>query len=191
NRFQARFRVASRTRNVIGGTILVGDEEQTRHRVSLKYLMPESGSLSISWHGKIRRNEDIGSQVDYNTFSSHLSFKRSRLGTVRGQVSYYLGKYENRSDSVDYEFADWVVSGTVYPRKFGNIAISVGGSYYLSRRDVDVDKTSLHVSVITTFRKDYSVEARYDLYNFDDYLTSGAFYTSNIFKVEISRKLKL
>lgn len=187
----ARARVASRSKSVKSGVTLLGDEDFTRHLVSLKYVLPKHGTLAISWSGRVRENPDINSKSDYDMLSSQLNLNQGKYGRFTATYSYYLGKYENTSKVLSYEFSDHMVTGTYYPPSYHSFELSIGGSYYRSRRDNDLEKFDLAFGVSYSFNEDYGVEAKYRAYNFDDYLENGAYYTTNIVEVKIIRDIKL
>ncbi len=190
-RFSAKMRVSTRGRDVKSGTVLTGNESNTRHRIVLTYYQPEWGNLSFTWKNQIRENEDISSRVDYNVASVQLTIKRSKYGRATVLYSYYVGEYENHSNQTGYEFSDNTVTGMLYPSEWKNLEVGFGGTYYRSRRDQDIEKFSLKFSALYSFSDLYHIQATYDIYNFDNYLTLGNYYTSNILTIHFIRDFKL
>ena len=87
------------------GTTLVGDEDVTRHLVKAAYHDTAWGSISGQWQGRVRKNDDIDTKVDYSTLTSSLMLQRSQYGHLNMTYSYYTGQYENRSDQTSYNSA--------------------------------------------------------------------------------------
>jgi hypothetical protein len=190
-RLFARVRITTRSKETVTGTTLVGDEDYTRHLASLKYMLWEYGSIAVVWYGRLRKNPDIDSESDYNSVSSQLDLHKEKYGRLAATYTYYLGTYKNHSQEVSFEFADHLISGRYYPPVYRDIEVGLGGSYYRSRRDLDVEKFSLNFDAVYTFREMYHLRARYEVYNFDDFLVRGGYYTSNIVEISIIREIKL
>jgi hypothetical protein len=191
SRLFVNFRVSTRSKDVVTGATLTGNEEVTLHRLSVKYRDNDWGTVTALWEGRIRENEDIKSTVDYNILTGTLALQRKKCGRMNITYSYYVGVYDNRGDNVRFEFSDHLVTGMIYPNEYHNVTFEFGGTYYRSRRDVDVEKFSLRFGVSYAFLKDHRLEVRYNVYNYDDLVTRGLYYTANIVEVNIVKDLKL
>ncbi len=169
---------------------LLGEESRTRGSAIARYTQPEWGSLHGRWEGRFRRNNELNSSADYNVFGGELNVERPKYGRLTATYSYYQGQYENRSDTVDYEFADHVLTGHIYPATFKNVTVDAGGTWYLSKRVQDIEKFSFDFGLIYSFPKGHRVEVRYNVFNFDDFLVSDKYYTANIVEVSFTKDVK-
>ncbi|MEW6051049.1 MAG: hypothetical protein AB1644_08330 [Candidatus Zixiibacteriota bacterium] len=185
DRLNFNAQVAARSKTVKEGATLLGDEDITRHLVKAAYRDTLWGSISAQWQGRARSNDDINTKVDYNTLTTSLTLQRKEYGALTFIYSYYTGTFENRSDNVDYEFGDHVISGTVYPRGYRNFTGDFGATYYRSKKDNDVEKFNLNFGLTYSFMNDHHLVVRYNVFNYDDYLLRDAYYTANIVEVNL------
>jgi hypothetical protein len=190
-RLQARGEYRQRTREVKNGTTLVGDEDFSKYLVSLKYTCPKWGNLSARYTGRVKTNDDINSSVDYQVIASELNLLSKRYGRLNVAYSYYTGEYENRSDSVSYEFADHVLGVNVYPITFDKFTVVLGGTYYRSGRDRDLKKLHFRAGAQYEFVPGHLLEARYRAFDYEDLLVAGYDYKANIVDINVIKQLNL
>ncbi len=183
--------LATRKKEVKTGATLLGDENFTRHRLTARYRDDRWGDFTAQWQGRIRENQDLRSKVDYNTISLDGNLTRSEYGRLSLRYSYYVGKYENASDEIDYQFSDHLVAATLYPKAYRDVTVHVGGTYYRSRRGRDAEKFSLNFGAVYRFLDDHELEIKYQVFNFDDFLTRGSYYTANIVEISVTKAISL
>lgn len=188
-----RARLTLRTKSVTDGETLVGDEDMTRHKVSARYQITDWGDVALSWQGKIKTNDDIDTRVDYNAVTAEANLSRAAYGRVSLMYSYYQGKYENRTEAAPnvYEFYDHVLTGSVYPVEYRKVQVWGGATYYRSKRDRDLEKIGGYVGARYTFPHDYQLEAKYKVYNFDNFLVTDEYYTGNIINVYLIKSFAM
>jgi hypothetical protein len=188
----ARARFASRMKEITTGTTLVGDEDMTRHQVSVAYLSDRWGDVSVTYQGRIRTNDDIDTRVDYNSISASADLRWSGYGKLTATYAYNVGQFENRGGAVhEFEFADHVVTGSVRPVEYRKTQVAFGGTYYRSQRDRDTEKFSLHVSAEYLLPHQYRIGARYEAANYDNFLVTNQYYTGNIVNVYLIKSFTL
>ncbi len=183
--------LATRKKEVTTGVTLLGDENFTRHRLTARYRDDRWGDFTAQWQGKTRENQDLRSKVDYNTISLDGNLTRSEYGRLSLRYSYYVGKYENAGDGLDYQFSDHLVAATLYPKAYRDVTAYVGGTYYRSRRDADVEKFSLNFGAVYRFLDDHELEIKYQVFNFDDFLARGSYYTANIVEISVTKAISI
>lgn len=189
NRIYLHGVMATRRNTVEEGVTLLGDEDLTRHEVSARYTQPEWGDFTAQWQGRIRKNPDIKSRVDYRALTAQLNVERKAYGRLSFVWTYYKGQYRNESDNIGFEFGDHVLSGSIHPRSWRNFDVDFGVTYYRSRRDLDIEKSNLNFGVMYTFLKNHHAEVRYNVYNYDDFLLNNQYYTANIVEINIIKDL--
>lgn len=182
--------LSTRKSDVTDGVTLLGDENRTNHSLTAKYTEAKWGDLSARWYGRTRKNDDLTSKVTYNVLSGEVNLSRPKLGRLAVTYSYYTGSYDNKSDVTSYEFADHFLTGHVYPVSYMKFTVDGGGTYYRSKRDQDIEKFSFDFGVSYQFPKNYRVEARYDVFNFDDFLFFDKYYTANIVEVSLIKDVQ-
>lgn len=185
--FSATARMSTRSRNVKTGVTLLGDEDYTRYQISGTYRQDKWGDLTLGYQGRQRTNDNIGTRVDYRAATAALNLKREEYGTLSVTYSYYLGKFDNRSlNTADrFEFSDHVVTGLLIPREYKKTQVELGGTYYRSRRRVDIEKFGVTVAAAYHFPMASTLEVRYQAVNYDDFLVSNQYYTGNIVTINM------
>ncbi len=183
-------RITTRNRENDEGSAFAGQQDDNRHRVMAQYRDARWGDLTARWISRTRENKDLTSKVDYDALSGTLGLVRSEWGRLEASYTYYVGKFENRSDQISYEFQDHMLSGHVYPRAIGPVTLDFGASYYRSRRDNDIEKSNLDFGAVWTFRPEHHLEVRYNVYNFDDFHFTDQYYTGNIVEVNLIKDIQ-
>ena len=183
--------LSTRKADVTDGVTLLGDESRTSHSLKAKYTEAEWGDFTARWEGRIRKNDDLRSEVKYNVVSGELNLSRPKYGRLNITYSFYNGDYKDRSTTTSYEFTDHVLTGHIYPITYRNVTVDFGGTYYRSKKDQDIEKFSLDFGAALTFLKNHHLEARYRVFNFDDFHFTDKYYTSNIVEVNVIKDIQL
>ncbi len=174
--FLFRGKASTRSKDIVTGSTILGDETVTRHLFTARYTHDKYGDLTLRLDNRIRKNDDDGvnTQIDYTTVTSVLNLKDKSYGSLNVTHSYYLGQFENRDfvngTDKSYEFSDHVVTGTITPNVYGKLEFSFGGTYYRSRRDHDKEKFSLNIAAKYSLPSEHILEVKYDVFNYDDYM---------------------
>jgi hypothetical protein len=189
NRLFVKASCSTRDKEVVAGSTVLGDEDYTQHQILARYTGERWGRLSARVQSRVRENKDIGSRADYTSFSTGLQLDRDKYGRLSITYAYYLGQYENRSG--EFELADHVVTGTITPVTYRKASASVGGTYYRSRRDLDVEKSNLHFGISYQLPEEFLLNATYRVYNHDDFDQIDAFYTGNVLEVSIAKDFSM
>ncbi len=184
-----RTSTATRDKNIVTGSTLIGDEDFTRYRVAARYVDERFGELSAQVRARVKENDDIGSEAEYTSFSTGFKLSRQKYGRLSIFYTYYVGEYESRS--ADFELSDHVVRGKITPVKYRKVSVTAGGTYYRSRRDLDVEKSSLNLGISYELPEDFHVEAKYSVFNYDDFQAIDLFYTGNVVEVSIARDFSI
>lgn len=187
-----RSRVSSRFKKIKTGATLLGDEDYTHHRVTINYQYPDwigEGKLSLRWEGRVRTNDDIETEIDYNSLAVRLSIKRAKLGQLRLSYALNRGEYDNRSLGAinQFRFSDHVINGSLMLPPMRNLQATIRGGYYRSQRDRDLEKSNIGLNFYYSLPRAYAIEFDYQVFNFDDYLRANNFYTGNIVHINFAK----
>jgi hypothetical protein len=181
----------TRKADVTDGVTLLGDESRTSHAIKARYTEAAWGDVTARWESRIRKNDDLSSEVRYNVVSGELNLSRPKYGRFNITYSYYTGDYKNQSATTSYEFLDHVLTGHIYPVAYKNIAVDFGGTYYRSTKGQDIEKFSLDFGAAFTFLDNHHLQARYRVFNFDDFHFTDKYYTANIVEVCLIKDMQL
>lgn len=168
------------------GATLTGNEDLTRYSFSATYR-PKPFTLRVKHENRKRENDDIGSTVDFDRLSADLVFARDALGELTGSYALLQGEFHN-SDS-QFEFTDHILSGSWRSPLYHRLQAGVEGTYYRSKRDLDVESFSLRLTGSYMFIEGYHLGASYAAHNFDDLLVYDGYYTANIVEIYLSKSL--
>ncbi|MDF1544189.1 MAG: hypothetical protein P1R58_03700 [bacterium] len=182
-------RLFVRNNEVTKGATLIGDEDFTRSAFSAKYALGSWVTLSSKYESRVRKNDDLGSRVDYSSVSSSVDLDLEDLATLSFSYGYYLGEYQNNSDSVDYEFADNIIRAEIKPVPIDKVEFKVGVSYLRGHRDQDTEKLNADFAGTYDFGMNHYLQLRYTIATYDDFMVSQNYYTANIIEVSFIKGL--
>lgn len=173
-------------KEVTRGATLTGDQDRTRYKISADYRH-EFGSVRGGFERMHRENDDIGSEVTYKRFNTGITLTNSRYGQI--DLGYLLadGLYQNPEDR--FEFVDHTLMADLLSPVDRRLQVGLGGFYYRSLRDTDVESFSLRLSGRFRINNEWSLEGTYDGRNFDDLTALNSYYTANIFSIKLIKKL--
>jgi len=185
--FEFRGECGFRSETVDDGARLVGDEDRNRFKLSGKYTHADYGSIALKFEGKNRQNDQIGSEADFNRFSSDAVIKLCKCGELSGGYSFSKGEYSNREQ--EFTFEDHQLYGDITSKEYYGITAGFGALYYRSKRDLDVESFTLRFNAAYRFMKDYSLDVTYNVHNFDDFLVTDQYYTANIVEINLIKAI--
>jgi hypothetical protein len=169
------------------GATLTGNEDLTRYAFTAAYQF-DPLTLRLKHENKKRENDDIGSTADFKRLSADLVLVHRTLGELAGSYALARGDYDN-SSSDRFEFTDHMLSGSWLSPAYHGLRGGVEGTYYRSKRDLNVESFSLRLTGSYEFIAGYRLGAGYAAHNFDDLLVNDGYYTANIVEMYISKSL--
>jgi len=185
--FKADF--GTRKEEIKSGATLTGDEDFSRYSLTAAYRR-DPATIRVKFEDRKRDNNDIGSSVDFQRITSEIVLIRDIPGEVTGLYSYSLGEYENTGG--EFEFVDHVLHGSWLIPEYRRLQGEVTGTYYRSKRDLDVESFSVGFTGRYTFVPGYRIEVAYSAHNFDDLrYWDRQYYTANIVEINLIKSLSL
>ncbi|PWB71129.1 hypothetical protein C3F09_08230 [candidate division GN15 bacterium] len=176
-------RTSLRDKSVDEGMTLTGDESVERYRVVATYTDTAWGFVTARFQANNRTSDDLDSKIQYRSLAPAVGIKTGKFGRFEGSYSYSTGKFWNRSQNIGYEFLDHLLSGTFYLPTWRNLTADVGATYYRSKRGQDLEKSHLNFGARYTIQKEYHLEVRYNVFNYDNFLLNNSYYTGNIVEI--------
>jgi len=168
-------------------TTLVGSEEITRYRCEFRYDHPAGHGLTLRYRDRRRDFADIGSKADFKTISSTLTFSLLGWGQGFGTYAYSNGDYANTSST--FRFEQHVATARVTTKRCRRLRLTSGLTYLRSRRHIDIEKIIFSVGVNVGLTRGYQFNARYNAFNYDDFMVIDRYYTANAVAVDIQKEL--
>ena len=175
---------------VQSGRTLTGDEDYTKHWLSARYKH-DLGTARAKFEFKRRENENIGSKVDFYRYAADLSITGLDYAELVAAYAYHDGTYENADGT--FEFGEHVLSGDVLSKEYRGFQGGIGGMYFRTSRDLDVESFTLRLLARYRMFEDYRMEVVYSAHNFDDFddpsPVYSRYYTSNVVQISLMREL--
>jgi len=182
-------RISMRDKSVVEGITLTGIESTVRNRFVVTYADTSWGHIGLQWQSRSRTSDDLDSKIDYQSLSPDLSLKMKRYGRLDVTYSYTTGKFENMSTVAGYEFLDHLLTGTLYLPTWHNLSVDLGGTYYRSRRSQDLEKSRLNFGAMYTVHKEYHLQVRYNVFNYDNFRLNNSYYTGNVVEINFIKDI--
>ncbi len=179
----------NRDEEVKEGVRLIGDEERSRFRASAKYRVSKLGWAAVKFENKKRENSQIGTSVDFVRTLVDGFIRHDQVGTLSIGYAYSKGDYANIDGGGAFEFRDHLVYGDITTQEIRGLSVGFGGTYYRSRRDLDVESFTLRLSGSYRIMGTHLLEVTYNAREFDDYIAVDRNYTSDIIEVSLVKKL--
>jgi hypothetical protein len=187
--FDFRGELGIRAEDVKEGSRLIGDEDRTRLKFSVKYNDETVGSLKFLLEQKTRENDEIGSEADFTRYSIGGDAAIRNYCDISAGYAYSLGDYQNVEQS--FEFRDHYLYLDIASREYYRMTAGFGATYYRSRRDLDVESFALRFSASYRLQTEYRFEAAFSTDSFDDFLVRDKYYTANIVELSIIRDFSI
>jgi len=188
-RVEIRGEYGTRAEEVQSGSRLVGDADRSHYRFTVTYREKAINSLKAYFEGRNRENDQIGTKADFTRVGVALDVEVPYYGNLIAGYSLSNGEFTNTTDK--FEFRDHFVNADFYFREFYKTTVGVGGTYYRSKRDLDVESFMMRFTGSYRLADDYRIEAEYNVHNFDDFLVRDQYYTANIVKVTLTKDISI
>jgi len=173
---------------------LLRDTEYARAEASID-ARPVSG---VTVGGRVadrtRSMPDLDAEATGLAVSAYGSYRYERFGDT-GVIAATLGAdYRYADDDYDnaagaYHVTSQFVTGRVELDIYGRVLAKTSVHYVTLDEDLDIDKTILSFELAYTFMRAYDARVKYNVYNYDDYLVAGRYYTANVVWIDFGYAL--
>lgn len=168
------------------GVTLTGDRDYSRFRGSAVYRHENQ-----TWYGKVVRrkitNDDIGSESEFTRGTLSYNAFNERYGQINISFTAAVGEFTNSESS--FEYSDKTIAGDILSKHYGRIQLGLGGVFYQSQRDNDIESMSLRLRIHYKVTNDWRLEGVYDARNYDDLQRLDSYYTANIIEIYVIKSL--
>jgi hypothetical protein len=177
---------AWRNEDVPTGNRLLGEESRDRARLVVRWRIPKWGSWGAEYTNRHLENPDIGSETDYRSIATRFVLSRSELGELRLYYAYFSGTNSNAL-AEDFEFSDHLVRASVARSFQEKLRVEAGIAWLMSRRRVDMEKLAVELAAVYRLPRDFEATARFNGFEYDNYLRTDEYYTGNVFELTLAR----
>lgn len=182
-RVTAKIRYANRSKEDVEKHTLLRDSETSTLSGKLDLRVVEE--LTLGGRYTVRRRDLPDIDVEIEGLKTHLFVRYDyRLpGDIRGNIyvdySYADDEYDDRVGSFDVK--SHIITSRVDSRPLKNVKLVGGVTWVDIRGDLEIEKAIIFFEGTYTFRDVYHIEAKYNIYNYDDYILTDRYYTANVF----------
>ena len=143
---------------------------------------------------RTRRMPDLGAEAEGLALSAYGSYRYERFGDTGVIAATLGGDYRYADDDYDnaigeYHVTSQFVTGRVALDFYERVTAVAAIHYITLDEDLDIEKSILSFEVGYRFRKVYDAMVKYNVYNYDDFLVAGRYYTANVVWIDFGYAL--
>jgi len=168
---------------------LLKDIESSRLRASIHARPSDPLTLGVSYVDRVREFPVIRVKATGQRYSAYGRYAEPGLGALNVDYSYANEEYIDRV--AGFEAENHTVTARLDVERIKDLRLSAGVTYLDIGKDLDIEKSILMFEGNYTFLKDYFVEVKYNVYNYDDYVLLDRYYTANVVWLNVGYNLSI
>ncbi len=157
---------------------LMKDMEANRFKASVQANLTREFSVGASYQDRERTFPLIDVSTTGQRWAGFGRLTYPGWGSISVDYSYSDDEYVDRV--AGFEADNHTISGRIDLEYVKNLRLSFGATYLDIGKDLDIEKSILSFEGHYDLMKDYFVEAKYNVYNYDDYVLLDRYYTANV-----------
>jgi hypothetical protein len=185
NKVSGNLGFASRDKEDKEKQTLLQDTETTRLRGKIDYRPMKELTIGAGYSSRSRSLNDIGAKIEGQVGNAYVRYRNEHGGvTGTATANYQFG--DNDYENIDSQFTtrSHFITGTV-DLDWRDLNAGTAITYMDISEDLDIEKSVLSFWAGYTFLDKWEARAKYNVYNYDDYLiitssNTTRFYTANI-----------
>jgi hypothetical protein len=174
----ARVRYASREKKDTEARTLLEDMESSRFRGDLEILPAKDLALTAGLNVREREFPNIDVKSKGESVRTGARYSYPVWGNASATYTYSNDEYTDLADG--YDVRSHVVTGRLDFERIKDLRLSTGLTYMEAGKDLDIEKSILFFEGAYTVQDDYHFEVKYNVYNYDDFVLLGRYYTANV-----------
>jgi len=172
-----RFDWQSRTKTDQEKRTLLKDLEDSRIRLNLRSVY-KFVTVGVGYLDRTREFTDISVKSEGTRVSGFLELRDDTWGAIVADYARMDETYTNLW--APFETQTDIVTGRVDFEYVTDLRLSAGTSYLKIAKDLDIEKSIIFFEGEYVFLDDWSVDFKYNVYNYDDFILVDRFYTANV-----------
>jgi len=186
----ARFAWSTRNKEDEEDITLLRDTEYARWDARIDTKPVTGITVGGRFAERTREMPDVGAQADGFYASAYGRYDRQFSGDSGVDAAHVELSYQYSDDDYDnavgaYHVKSNFVTGRVHADVFDKVKAGAGVTFMSISEDLDIDKSILSFDLGYALPRGFSVDAKYNVYNYDDYLVDGRYYTANVVWVNV------
>ena len=174
----AHFQYAGRVKKDQEELTLLKDIEASRFRGDLEVKPLKGLAVGAGIQARERDFPDIHVNAKGLVLSGHARYSYAGWGGLTGTYSYSDDKYKDLNGRFDAICNS--VTGRVDLERIKDLRLSSGLTFLNVAGDLDIEKSILFFEGVYTVKEDIRLEAKYNVYNYDDFVLLDRYYTANV-----------
>jgi hypothetical protein len=166
---------------------LLKDIDASRVRAELEVRPVERLTISGDYTKRERDLPDIQVSVDGEMTGAVARYELLGWGALSADYSHSTEHYVDLLAGFDTQ-SD-VVTARVEVGRIKNLRLAGGVTYLDIGKDLDIEKSMVFVEGALRVAQRYRLEAKYNCYNYDDYILIDRYYTANVVRVSLGYDL--
>lgn len=167
---------------------LVGPYDSDNFLFDVQYKPIQKLKIDLKYQDRQRDNEEILTSTDSKGFTSFASFAYNDKLSADATFSMLDIEYQDTFGRFFNKTRNLLVNGTLTPWK--KLTLQSGVNFLDVGGDLDIRREDFNFKVEYILPKEYSVEFKYNVFNFDDNLQAFDFYTLNVYTITVGKKFK-
>lgn len=185
----ARVDYASRVRKDQEELTLLKDIEASQVRAKLQVQPRDDVVLGGTYSKRERELPDLGVTVDGDVSSAFGRYDVRGWGALAADYSFSTDDYVDLAGSFHTE--SQFATGRVEFERIKDLRLAGGVTFMDAGGDLDIEKSVVFLEGAYTLAKDYSIELKYNAFNYDDYILLDRYYTANVLRINVGYNLHL
>src|SRR5512140_1947540 len=185
----ARVNYAGRNKNDQEDLTLLKDIESNRLRARLQVQPIEPLAVGGGYARRERECPDIRVKSDGEAANGFARYTYAGWGGLSAEYSYSNDTFRDRAGGFDSRSDIATLRGDF--DRIKDLRLGSGVTYLNIGRDLDIEKWLVFVEGAYRFRNKYLIEAKYNAYNYDDYILVGRYYTANVLRMNVGYDFNL
>lgn len=167
---------------------LLQDIEDSRLKVRVRSVY-RFVTVGLGYNDRTRDFTDIGLSAEGERYEAYLELRDARWGAIRGDYSYSEEEYTDYSGG--YSPKSNIVTGRVDFEYITDLRLTAGTSFLDIGGDLDIEKSILFFEGEYVLLDDWIFEVKYDVFNYDDFIVLGDYYTANVVWFNVGYKFSV
>lgn len=185
----AKLDYAGRTKDDEEDVTLLRDLESYQVRGKLEVQPIDRLSLGGGYAKRQRKFTDIDVRTDGKVWTALSRYEVTGWGNVSADYEYSLDEYTDRVAGYDADAK--IATGRLEFTRIPNLRLAGGFAYLDIGKDLNIEKSTVSAEGSYRFLRDYQIEVKYNVYNYDDYILLDRYYTANVLRVNLAYDLHL
>lgn len=166
---------------------LLKDVYALKFRGRVDYKPTARFTLTGDYSRRERELPDIGVTMNGSVAGAVVRYEVPKWGALMADYSHGVDEYVDLM--AGFETESDVVSARVEVSRIRNLKVASGLTYLDIGRDLDIEKSLVFVEGSLKLGGRYHLGAKYNCFNYDDYILLDRYYTANVVRVDLGYDL--